>query len=224
MEFGVGMNIQYYNVIEIAESIGEKMALALPFFHSFTGCDTTSSFYYYGKCSFWDTWMDTNYKDVDTLIDVFIELGNMPASVTQHHINIITNYLIKVYFSKDSSATSLSLGKLRYKSFFKSPDPNLKAIIPSNQGLIEHVKRSAFQAGWLWRECQLNPDYPLITDWGWVKEETRFFPKWCFEYKSLDLVIITCSCKEDGKCNRCKCSLSKQSCLEFCHCQRHCSK
>ena len=98
------------------------------------------------------------------------------------------------------------------------------SFIPSNQGLIEHVKRSAFHAGWLWRECQLNPDYPLITDWGWVKEETRFFPKWCFEYKSLDLVIITCSCKEDGKCNRRKCSLSKQSCLEFCHCQRHCSK
>ena len=33
----------------ISRSLGEEKSLAMPYFHSFTGCDTTSSFFRKGK-------------------------------------------------------------------------------------------------------------------------------------------------------------------------------
>lgn len=41
---------------EIATAIGPEMAKGLPFFHAFSGCDTTSSFANNGKKSAWNTW------------------------------------------------------------------------------------------------------------------------------------------------------------------------
>ena len=50
-----GLHARTYDVIQLRDMIGHHRSLALPFFHAFTGCDTTSSFYRYGKCRFWDT-------------------------------------------------------------------------------------------------------------------------------------------------------------------------
>ena len=54
------------------------------------------------------------------------------------------------------------------KEFFKSASHNLRNLIISRKGLIEHTKRACLQAGWLWREC---------------------------ETKQFNDVIETCSCK-----------------------------
>lgn len=51
---GAANNIKYYNVIEIKKIIGKEKCMALPFFYSFSSCDTKSGFYHYRKCSFWD--------------------------------------------------------------------------------------------------------------------------------------------------------------------------
>ena len=214
---------QKHYVIDIFNLIGEKKAKPLPFFHSFTGCDSTSSFFNHGKCQFWDTWM-TNYEDDDILTEVFIELSDMPSTITQHQIDIKTKYVVKIYFSADSNAPCLSLADLRCKAVLKYASPNMKTIIPSKDGLIQHNKRAAFQAGWLWKECLLNPAYPNIIEWGWICHENKYFPKWCESYTNIDTVIISCFCKENVKCTRCKCSQSKLNCIEFCNCLRQCSK
>ena len=58
------------------------------------------------------------------------------------------------------------LSDLRIKSDLRTANPNLRNIIPSKDGLTQNIKRAAFQAGWLWQECHVNPVYPLITEWG----------------------------------------------------------
>ena len=57
VNLGKGLDATTYNVIQLRDMIDYHGSLALPFFHAFSGCDITSSFYHYGKCKFWGTWM-----------------------------------------------------------------------------------------------------------------------------------------------------------------------
>ena len=54
--FGEGKNFSYYCINTFYEHLGGEKSLALPVFHSFTGCDTTSAFYGRGKKSAWEAW------------------------------------------------------------------------------------------------------------------------------------------------------------------------
>ena len=60
--FGTGKNFTYYNVNAIYEDLGTEKSLAFLVFHSFTGCDTTSTFFGRGKKSATEAW--NCYKDV----------------------------------------------------------------------------------------------------------------------------------------------------------------
>ena len=53
VEFGRGGKT-HYDVIEVFLSLGETRSMALPFFHAFTGSDTTSSLFNHGKRASWD--------------------------------------------------------------------------------------------------------------------------------------------------------------------------
>ena len=54
--FGVGKDFALYSINAIYEEIGANTAQALPVFHAFSGCDTTSSFHGKGKRSVWEAW------------------------------------------------------------------------------------------------------------------------------------------------------------------------
>ena len=59
---GTGRNFKYLQMNAITRSLGEEKSLAMPYFHSFTGCDTTSSFFRKGKKTAWEAWK--SYPDV----------------------------------------------------------------------------------------------------------------------------------------------------------------
>ena len=103
---------------------------ALPFFQAFTGCDTTTSFFLHGKCTFWDSWMNSDQSQ--QLTNAFIELSDMPQIVTSTYVDIIQGYLVYVHYPHESD---ISLTNLRLKYFFLSPDPQLRNLIISNDGL-----------------------------------------------------------------------------------------
>ncbi len=54
--FGTGKNFKYLHINTIYEDLGREKSMALPVFHSFTGCDTTSAFFGKGKTSAWEAW------------------------------------------------------------------------------------------------------------------------------------------------------------------------
>jgi len=54
--FGAGKHFKYYNISSICQILGEQVSSALPFFHAFTGSDTTSQFLGKGKKSAWESW------------------------------------------------------------------------------------------------------------------------------------------------------------------------
>ena len=43
--FGTGSNFRYLHINAICNALGREKAIALPIFHSVTGCDTTSTFW-----------------------------------------------------------------------------------------------------------------------------------------------------------------------------------
>ena len=52
--FGAGKSYMYWHINTIYHNLGEERSLALPFFHHFTGCDTTSAFFRRGKRLAWE--------------------------------------------------------------------------------------------------------------------------------------------------------------------------
>ncbi len=54
--FGVGKHFRYLHINKICQNLGASLCQALPFYHAFTGCDTTSQFYGKGKKSSWEAW------------------------------------------------------------------------------------------------------------------------------------------------------------------------
>ena len=96
----------------------------------------------------------------------------------------------------------------------------------SRQGLVEHVKRASLQGGWLWREAISNVTIQDPGDWGWVKKEGKYFPKWQAETEpEFDVYTAcqVCTCKK-AICKQCKCAKNRMKCLPFCVCQQKCMK
>ena len=54
--FGTGKAFQDIPLHEITQTLGPEKSLSCPLFHSFTGCDTTSSFLCIGKKTAWAAW------------------------------------------------------------------------------------------------------------------------------------------------------------------------
>ena len=172
-----------------------------------------------GKCKIWDAWKtDEKYTDITS---VFIELGNLPECIHNHQIDVLEYFLKKIY-SPGTRKLSDSLAQERLIKFKCIPDNGLRKLPMSRPGLIKNDKRSCYQAGYLWRECNNNIDLPDPTLlWGWCRGEgNSFVPKWqVIPTVEVPLLIDTCTCKT-RLCKTCKCSKARMPCLPFCLCHR----
>ena len=59
----VTSNLTWYNILSLIEHLTIHVCKALPYFYAFTGCDRVSSFNGKGKCTFFDTWMESKNKN-----------------------------------------------------------------------------------------------------------------------------------------------------------------
>ena len=94
VNLGTGLDAKTYDVIQLRDMIGHHRSLAQPFFHAFTSCDTTYSFYHYGKCKFGDTWM----REDPEVISTFIELSNALTEIREDQICKIENFQVSIYY------------------------------------------------------------------------------------------------------------------------------
>ncbi len=70
--FGMGKHFTFHRINSICTRLGVLRSKALPGFHAFTGCDTTSFFHGRGKKTAWQTW------------NAFGEAGEAFTSLSQH--------------------------------------------------------------------------------------------------------------------------------------------
>ena len=119
-----------------------------------------------------------------------------------------------------------SLGAHRMSKFQKSTDDDLRKLPPSIEALSQHVRRSCYQAGYLWQECQSDLLLPEPKEWGWVFDEKQgFIPYWLSVLSTVDLekFVTTCTCKS-GKCKSCKCATADMACIRMCGCNHKCEE
>ena len=217
--FGTGKSKCYYDINAIALRLGEDTCRALPFFHAFSGCDCVSSFFNQGKCKLWDRWQD--YEDNITLTHVFSELSSRPTTITEEQLLVLEKFILFVYYPQLIGPADLDTQRMREFEF--STSNSLRLIPPSKSGLVQHIKRASYEAGWIAYQCIQNIELPDPKEWGWNFINGVYLPRWQENPNPIDALIVTstCSCVM-SKCNKCICSKHNLQCLTFCKCHRKC--
>lgn len=208
--FGRGKDFRWIPIYEIATALGPK-AVALPFFHAFTGCDTVSAFHGKGKRSAWQTWCS-----FEKVTNTFIRLSSKPKTITCKDLQILEQYVVLLY-DRGSSCTEVNMARL---DLFARKQRAYDSIPPTSAALKEHCKRATFQAGYVWRQSLvLKPKIPCPSTWGWQKVNSDWFPYW------TNMTAVAKSCQELTRCGcqkqcsgRCKCFKSALKCTALCGC------
>lgn len=218
--FGTGKAFRYIPVHEIANVMDPQMAKGLPFFHAFTGSDTTSYFANYGKISAWHTWLAwPSITDSFTLLSKPVPLGT-PEDVIQK----LERFIILMY-SRTSDDVNVNTARM---TLFSKMSRSIDNIPPTKAALEEHIKRAAYQAGHIWGQTlKPQPLVPNPNDWGWEVSENGYKPHWT----TLPIAekacqeLISCKCTKSCKGN-CKCFKAKPrlECTLLCKCGGNCYK
>ena len=114
--FGHGKHFRHYSINKICHDLGKEISISLPFFHAFTGCDTTSQFLGKGKRSAWESWK--SYPDVT---EVFLFAFNNPFQLLQlqsFQMKLLERYVCVLY---DKTTPLCSVNELRKELFCKKP-------------------------------------------------------------------------------------------------------
>ena len=152
IKFGVGKNLTHFSINALCISLQERKSSAMPIFHAFTGCDTTSAFSGKGKKSCWKAW-DMYPEVTDAFLDIvahpFIHMSS------GHPMFAIIERLVVILY--DSKSSSGSVNETR-STLFQQLVPSLERLPPTRDALIEHFKRSILQAS-IWVTSD-NPDMP----------------------------------------------------------------
>ena len=102
--FGTGKAFQHIPGHEITQTLGPEKSLSCPLFHSFTGCDTISSFLGIGKKTAWAAWQA--YPD---LTETLLTLSDDPTLSTLHSIHMarLERWTVVMY-SKSSGCSRVN--------------------------------------------------------------------------------------------------------------------
>ncbi|KAG0710799.1 hypothetical protein GWK47_022057 [Chionoecetes opilio] len=217
--FGAGRHFRYYHINSVCLELGEDKCKALPFFHTFTGCDVTSQFNGKGKKSAWMTW-----KSLPTVTEGFTRSSSsafVPQDTSSPVFSVIEQFTCAMY---DSTTQHNKVNDLRQELF-----PNrvklMERLPPTQNALLQHVNRCVYQAS-IWTES-LKPVIaaPSPDGFGWSKSDTGWHPIWttlpaaavaCRE-------LIKCGCKAVPMCARnCKCENAGLACTALCQCRGDC--
>ena len=164
-----------------------------------------SSFNGKGKCTFFDTWMESKKKN--DLTKTFIKLGNMPELINSDDRNTLKFLVKTVYFGNVKDIENISLNEMRKHQFTQSTSNDLTKITLSSDALNMHSLRAAHTAGFEWAECLHNVSVPDPSLRELVLKDDIFVPKWLSEVSTFNVAefLRTCKCKTT-KCVACKCA------------------
>ncbi|KAK3926446.1 BRISC and BRCA1-A complex member 2, partial [Frankliniella fusca] len=141
IHYGSGTHARYLAIHSISAALGQEKCEALPGFHAFTGCDTTSYLSGCGKIKAWKLWqahpeITVTFKALSTPL---LQLGDDTLSVLER-------FTVLLYDAK----SDLGSVNATRKDLFVSRNRSLFAIPPTAGALRQHCLRALYQAGHLW--------------------------------------------------------------------------
>lgn len=148
LEFSNGKHTTYISVHGIAHALGTEKAESLIAFHALTGCDQTSFFSGRGKVTAWETW-----KLFPEITASFKALSNTPDQRIIFDVQpSLERFVVLMY---DRTSTTGCVNEAR-KHLFAKKGRTTDAIPPTSDALLQHVKRSAYQAGHVWAQSLIK--------------------------------------------------------------------
>ena len=126
---------------DAVSSLGKSRALAMPGFHAFTGCDTTSSFFRKGKKTAYPIWVKHPIFD-----NAFLELSgqNTDKSDVKRIFPLLEHFVCLLYVDQETRVDDARYTLLidKGKDFDDMP--------PSSDALYQHTLQSCHQSGNIW--------------------------------------------------------------------------
>ena len=178
--------------------------------HAISGCDTVSAFNGIGKRTAWSLW-----RSMPHLKDLFANLSRCPREISANDMQEIQRYVVCLY----QRTSTLSCVNEARKDLFAFRNRKIENIPPTLDALTLHVKRAAYQAGYIWGQCLVgHPQLPSPDLWGWERDgEASWAPKWTTlpEASEVCQELIKCGCKKQCS-RRCKCFKSGLRCTQLC--------
>jgi hypothetical protein len=219
--FGTGKNYRDIPIHAIYSQLSPSRSLALPLFHSLTGCDTTSAFLGCGKKTAWAAWTAT-----PNLSNTLIELTQNPDLINTEPVYLqrLEQFVVNMY-SRGSQVHGLNVNEARLR-LFSSGQRSLENIPPTQAALLEHVKRALLQASFFWKQAtsayQAIPDF---SEWGWKLDDAgkTWLPFWSplADAGIACSLLLQCGCTKSCRGN-CKCSRAGVHCSVLCKCEGGC--
>lgn len=215
----MGKHFQYISINDASEKLGILKCQALPFFHAFTGCDTTSQFFGKGKKSAWEAWKA--YPDISEVFSNIAERPFLHLDLTSDMFLELEKFTCVLY---DRAYGAENVNDLRKKMFSKK-SLNMESIPPTQAALLQHAKRSVYQTG-IWTTClEANQCVPSPELFGWTNTNNCWKPHWTTLPKAAEACreLIKCGCKAEPMCSRrCRCRNAGLPCTNLCNCGGMC--
>ena len=175
-------------------------------FHAYSGCDTTSAFSGKGKKSTWRAW-----QAYDDATEIFVSLAKHPfqqLDVDCQQFQKLERLTVKVY---DKSSPLCSINQVR-KELFCHGNRAMERLPPTQDALLQHIKRAVYQTGIWATSTQSHQLIPPPHNFGGTKEPGSWVPVW------LTIPEVSRSCRElmkwscKGDCSKCKCGIANIDC------------
>ncbi|XP_070183812.1 uncharacterized protein [Littorina saxatilis] len=209
---GVGQNYRYISAHDIASMLGPEKASCLPLFHSFSGCDTVSSFSSIGKKTAWDVWY--LFPDIS---EAFQSLSEAPTEISAYDRALLERYVVLLY---DRTSNFPDVNSARGHLFAKV-GRQIDNIPPTSEALLQHARRAVYQGGHIWGQAEVaTPSLPNPGDWGWQFVNGAWQPFWTAldEASKTCRELWKCGCKKGCKSMRCRCRKAVLKCTALCKC------
>ena len=214
LAFGVGKDFTMYSINEVCSKFEKYICQALPVFHAFTGCDTTSSFHGKGKKTAWEAWKA--YPDISSTVKVMADHPFAAVEVNSQIVRQLERFTVVLY---DKTSVLETVNEAR-RELFRKKGRNLENRPPTQDALAQHIKRVAHQAGiWTTPSNATNP-IPLPSTWGCENIDGKWQPLWMTQPEAASACseLIKCHCSSNGKYTRCKCAKVGLPCTDLCTC------
>ena len=174
-ETGSGSSRRLIDISYVASVLGEQCVKALPGFHAFTGCDSTSAFVRKGKKG--------PYKLMSasaTFMDMFHKLGSDADRVDSDVYQTLEHFVCAMYGHSKFRSSSL-VRSLLFQSRYQVALPkslsaasangiDVSLLPPCPSTLWKHCLRANYQA-FIWRHAHIaKPNLPPPDGCGWIKD------------------------------------------------------
>ena len=192
--------------------------------HAISGCDYSSGFYGIGKTRWLEVYLSDDLE-LTHIAEIFKELSSSPSEITSEHEVAVIKFILLLY----RCAPTLSLAEARSDYLNHTHQETLRPVPPSAAALLQHIKRAAYIAGYIWGNAdQAAPTLPNVRHWGWsFSSEDILTPVWTLKRSDnvFQILVKSCGCGGEGKvCMRENCSCTGRKCLPFCKCRGCCEK